>query len=344
VARRPAVGHSARETGASERTFVAGIQGWMPALELVAIGASAGGVDALRDLLGRLPPRFPAAVAVVLHLSPDVSSRLAAVLARAGSLPAVEVVEERPLVAGTVYVATPNRHLVVGPTTVRSDTGPRENRHRPSIDVLFRSAAETFGARVAAVVLSGTLDDGTAGLATIADAGGVTIVQDPAEASQPSMPESAMRGARVDHVLPAASIGDLLGRIVSGLPEPADAERPSSDPGGETIAPFACPECNGTLWETRRKSVSQFRCRVGHAFSEGSVVAENGRNLERALWTALRVLEERAALLEKLARTARQRELVGIAEGHERKAARTRADAALLRDVVLRDVERHVAG
>src|SRR5688572_30825396 len=202
--------------------------------DIVVIGASAGGVEALREVVAGLPPQLPAAVCVVTHLPPARESQLARVLARAGPLRVVEVRAETPIEKGVIYVATPNRHLVVAKSVVASEMGPRENRHRPSVDVLFRSAAAAFGPRVIGVVLSGALDDGTAGLQAIKAADGIAVVQDPQDARMPSMPLHALRSVEVDHCVPAEEIGPLLMQLATA--ESVAMNVPASESRGRSSA------------------------------------------------------------------------------------------------------------
>jgi two-component system, chemotaxis family, protein-glutamate methylesterase/glutaminase len=269
-------------------------------------------------------------------------TRLPGILERAGRLPAIEVVGVERLEPGRIHVAAPDRHLVVEPGTVRSVVGPKENRHRPSIDVLFRSAAATYGSRVVAVVLTGALGDGTAGLVAVHEAGGLTVVQDPDEAAQPSMPMRALREATVDHCLPIAGIATLLrdltapAAVATTSSSSANAKEPGT--GAEGSAPpvaFACPDCNGTLWQVREGDVVRYQCRVGHAYSPEALQVENHANLERALWTALRILEERAALQRHLAESARSKALHGLETMYLERARTTESDAATLRRTVL---------
>jgi two-component system chemotaxis response regulator CheB len=306
--------------------------------DVVVVGASAGGLAPLRSLVGGLAPDFPGSLFVVRHLSPTESTSLADLLGRAGPLPALEVDERRAVERGRVYVAGPNRHLVLEPGFVRSVTGPRENRFRPSIDVLFRSAAISYGDRTVGIVLSGLLDDGAAGLAVVKTTGGVTIVQDPTDAEHPSMPESALRASRVDHRLPVAAMPALLESLARhGTPEPAlpapTSPRPTADPS------FSCPACNGPLHHVQEAGVDRYRCVVGHAFSEESLASEHDENVERALWTALRVLEERVALQVRLANTAKRRGLEELAAMHAGKARAAQRDAAYLREAVRQDLD-----
>jgi len=316
----------------------------MPVRDIAVVGASAGGVAALQRLVSAIPSDHPGTVFVVLHLSPTAPTSLGEILSRAGRLRAVEALDLALVEKGVIYCASPDHHLRLEPGLVRVAPGPRENGHRPSIDVLFRSAAETYGPRVVGVILSGALDDGASGLVAISQAGGVTVVQDPRDAQNTSMPEAALRSAPVDHVLPAAEIGRLLGRLAWGEEVPsAGTRRGATDrpmQGPESPVAFSCPDCNGTLWEVREGDLVRFECRVGHTFSAESVVASHADNLERALWTALRILEERATLHRRLAGLARERGLDAIVSIHEEKIKAAEQDADVLRDVVTSEVDR----
>ncbi|GAA0805708.1 chemotaxis protein CheB [Spirilliplanes yamanashiensis] len=280
---------------------------------------SAGGVEALKALVAGLPPDFPGALLVVLHVPHDAPSALPAILDRAGPLPARHAVDGEELRPGRVYVAPADRHLLVIGGRIRLSHGPSENGHRPAIDPLFRSAARAYGRRVVAVVLSGSRDDGAAGLQTVAAHGGLTVVQDPADALFPSMPAAALARATPDHVLPAAKIGGLLTGITAmSLPDPTPADdRPDpqldlevamSDLADVTtadlpVAPagYGCPSCGGSLHELGHEPLPRFRCRVGHAWSPESLLDEQAVATEGALWMALRALEEKAALSRRMA-------------------------------------------
>ncbi len=192
---------------------------------IVAIGASSGGVEALKYLAGRLPPDFPAPIVVVQHLSPESPGYLPEILRRAGPLSAQNGIERDVLKAGHIYVAPPDGHMLVGKGGyIRLGRGAKENRVRPAIDPLFRSAALAYGNGAIGVVLTGSLDDGTAGLAAIKGCGGTTVVQDPADAAVPSMPQSALRHVMIDHVVPLSGMATLLERLVKADP-PADMQR-----------------------------------------------------------------------------------------------------------------------
>lgn len=283
----------------------------MPGHDIIVIGASAGGVDALPLLIASLPADLPAAVFIVLHLPAHGPDVLAEIVGRHAALPVRYAVEGEEIQPGRVCLGPRDRHLQMEGGRVRLTRGPRENRCRPAIDALFRSAAEAYGPRVAGVVLSGYLDDGTAGLNRVKIHGGVAIVQDPREAAAPDMPASALRNVKVDHCVALAEIGPLLVRLAA---EPA-APRPKPQAGAaekRELSPrametkfgpptaFVCPECNGPLWETDSGPALQFRCHVGHAYSPDSLLADHADGLERALWSAVRTFDEQAALLRRL--------------------------------------------
>lgn len=325
----------------------------MPGRDIIVVGASAGGVEALGQLVRGLPSDLNAAVFVVLHVPPHGTSVLPNILRRQGPLPADHARDGEPIRPGRVYVAPPDFHMLLKNGHVRLARGPTENSHRPAIDPLFRTAARRYGRRVVGVVLSGVLDDGTAGLQSIKTQGGLAVVQDPDDALYGNMPQNALDNVAVDYALPVNEIGPLLARLATE-PVPADAaaavtaemevetdmaeleldalqnfDRPGNP------SPFACPDCNGVLWELHEGDLVRYRCRVGHAWSPDSLLARQSDGLEAALWTALRALEERAALATKMADRADQRgydivarkfrEQVGEAEGH----------AKVIRDVLL---------
>jgi len=288
--------------------------------DIIVLGASAGGVEALTRLVSFLPPDLPAAVFVVIHIPAHVTSFLPRIFMRAGPIPASHPKDGEPIQKGRIYIAPPNYHLLLQNGSIRLSTGPTENGHRPAVDPLFRSAALECGPRVAGVVLSGSLDDGTAGLAEIRARGGVTIVQSPEEALYPSMPRSAIDHVAVDHVLPIAAIAPLLSRLArehvpvepdsDAAPSPTlreevhAAELRPGDPHANNHpgvpSEYACPACGGALWEMKNGDLVRFRCRTGHAWSTEALLAEQADATETALWTGLRALEERASLLLRL--------------------------------------------
>jgi two-component system chemotaxis response regulator CheB len=299
-----------------------------------------------------LPAELSASVFVVLHLPSDSTSALPAILDRAGPLPAAHPRDGEPIVPGRVYVAPPDHHLAVEPGRVRVVRGPRENRHRPAIDRLFRSAASAYGRRVVGVVLSGTLDDGVAGLSVIKQRGGIAVVQDPSDALYTDMPDSALKYVAVDYCLPAAWIGsrlaDLAGRpaVAEGAPAMASEDRdgileaagrdPTVDRGAESTTPsaFVCPECGGTLWEMRDGELVRYRCRVGHSYSEESLWADHTDGLEAALWSALRLLEENGDLARRLAERSREIGTGAAATRFEERAADASEQARLIQEAI----------
>ncbi|HKS77506.1 MAG TPA: chemotaxis protein CheB [Gaiellaceae bacterium] len=310
------------ETDTPFRSAAAGDNARMdePASTVVVVGASAGGVEALTALAGGLPEDLDAAVCVVLHLPANAESRLAEIIARAGPLPAIQARDREPLASGRVYVAPPDRHLIVRGGHAVVVRGPHENGLRPSIDVLFRSAALAYGRRAVAVVLSGARDDGVAGASAISGRGGCVVVQAPDDALFPSMPSETVSRDHPDRVLPLADLAAAVTAAVRRLSEEApmsendgdemtleteyaalDAETLDRDaPPGESSV-FACPACGGVLWALEDEDRLRFRCRVGHAYSAEGAMNAQGESVETALWTALRALQERAQLSERLA-------------------------------------------
>jgi two-component system chemotaxis response regulator CheB len=288
-------------------------------LHLLAIGASAGGVQTLSELMRHLPPDLPAAVLVVLHLAPQGRSVLPAILSRAGVLPAIHPQDGELLQAGRVYVAPPDHHMAVEDGRLRLSRSATENGYRPAIDVTFRTAALAYGPRCVGVVLTGNLDDGTAGLAAIKDCGGVAVVQEPRDALYASMPESAIAAVAVDHIVTLAEMAPLLSDLMRRVP-PGDVHAECVKKGETTLlvgdweggaqvgqpTGLTCPECGGALFETPGQEPDHFRCRTGHAYSPQSLLAKQSQALEGTLWAAMRALEERAALARRLENRARR--------------------------------------
>jgi CheB methylesterase len=319
--------------------------------DLVVVGASAGGIEALRELLGSLPADLPACVLVVLHMPATANSALPAILDRASDLPVVAAHDGHRLEPGQVVVAVPDRHLMVVDEHVTLSRGPRENGHRPAVDVLFRSAARSLGPRVVGVVLSGALDDGTAGTIAVRARRGVTIAQDPADALYPSMPQHAVEIAGADHVVPVAAMGELLKRLLAeevdeGDVPPAgdlmdmetslanfDATALNGDDRPGTPSGFGCPSCHGALFTITEGGMERYRCRVGHAWSPEALAVEQAQALEGALWMALRGLEERAAFGLRMGERAEQR-----GHTHSARTFRQRHDEAQQAAVLLRDL------
>lgn len=281
--------------------------------DIVVIGASAGGVELLLDLVAELPPKLPCSLFVVLHTASGYLSSLPELLSRRGALPATHPNHRDPVIPGQIYVAPPDNHLLVRPGFVEVVRGPKENGHRPAVDPLFRSAAWSYGPRVVGIILSGYLDCGTAGLMSVKARGGVAVVQEPGSAAAPDMPRSAIRRVAVDHVVDPPELPGLITKLAS---EPAPAAPHASAvvkvlEGTEVgaRAELVCPACHGVLTEATVGDFRHFRCHVGHAFSLDSLAREQSEDLERALWAAVRSLEESSALSRRLSRAEPTEEL-----------------------------------
>ena len=316
---------------------------------LVVVGASAGGVEALTELVAALPEDFPAAVAVVLHIPPMGRTVLPDILARAGQLPARAATDGEPLIPGCIYVAPPDEHLLVQDATLLLRRGPKENGHRPAIDPLFFTAADAYGSRAIGVILSGTQDDGAAGLAAIKSQGGTVLVQDPADALYSGMPLSALERVAADHVVPRSALGALLADLVgepvrlhtvSDDDDPQPAQPPPElgggplMPAGEAVG-LSCPDCGGALWYIGEAGAERYQCRIGHAYSEQSLIENHARAVEIALWTALRALEERAALMRRMSRRAREGGHARTADGFVSRAVELDEHAATIREHIV---------
>ena len=323
----------------------------MPAFDIVVMGASAGGVGSLQRLVERLPASFDAAILITLHLPEGIRSMLPQILSRAGSLPATHAVNGERIARGHIYIAPSGFHLTVVRGQLQVTRGAREHGVRPAIDPLFRSAAIAYGPRAIGVILSGALDDGTVGLREVKNAGGLAIVQDPGDTEWPSMPQSALNHVKVDHTARAEDIGTLLGEIV-GANEVGEV--PNGDP--QTVArkevreltmhedehehpgepsPYSCPDCGGVLWELKDGEMLRFRCRVGHAYTGETLTMEQALTVEHALWSALRALEEQAAVQRRIADRAERQGYTQSAERHRERAHELDEQAAKIRDLVL---------
>lgn len=312
---------------------------------IVVIGGSAGALGPLQELTSRLPRDFPAPVLVAIHVSPDYPSYLPDILSRTGPLPARHAQDGEALRPGHVYVAPPDHHLLAGADHVRLSRGPKENRFRPSIDVLFRSAAYTHRAGVAGVLLSGLLDDGTSGLWTIKQVGGRALVQHPEDAEYDAMPMSALRAVHVDGILPAPGLGPALRRLVTDPMTPKEASMSDQDwrrlerevgIAGEDNAlesglltegspsMFTCPECHGVMVRLREGNVLRFRCHTGHAYTAASLRSELRASVEASLWNAARTLDEDVMLLEHLAKHHAEAGETALADAYRQEAHEAR--------------------
>jgi two-component system chemotaxis response regulator CheB len=304
--------------------------------DIVTIGASAGSVEILLELVRELPSDLGAALFVVLHLPSDYTSTLPDLLSKRGPLPARHPLHGETIRPGTIYVAPGDMHLQVRPGTIEVVRGPKENGFRPAADALFRTASSSYGPRVIGVVLSGYQDCGTAGMLSIKARGGLAVVQDPATAVAPDMPQSVLDAVEVDHVVHPLELPGLLQRLVSS--SPGESHKPGeivqqlegAIPGAATDV--VCPVCNGVLTETQPGVFEHFRCHVGHAFSLHSLATEQSEQLERALWAAIRALEESAALADRLAAAEKGGELK---KRFVEKARTQREQADLLRAIAM---------
>jgi len=304
--------------------------------DLVVIGASAGGVETLRKVVGGFPADLRAAILIVLHVAPSSPSALAHILRRAGALPCRAATDGEALHLGEILVAPPDRHLVVEGGRVRLTNHPRENGHRPSVDVLFRTAAMARDIRVVGVVLSGMRDDGSAGLAMIKAQGGATIVQDPAEALYAGMPASALAHVHVDSIVPSGLVADAVVAMVNGWPLPPGAGGPSDPTLPRSTEPITtvCPECGGVLSERAEAGVTHWECRVGHRYSAESLINAQAQDVEAAMWAAVRALEDRRQLLERMAEQLDGRGQQRSAHSFRHRAHEAQAQADAVRIAV----------
>ncbi len=322
----------------------------MPNRNIIVLGASAGGVEALTRLVKFLPSDLPAALFVVVHFPSFSTSFLPQILSRFGRLPALHAEDGKAIVPGRIYVAPPDYHLLVRRDHIRLSHGPRENGHRPAIDVLFRSAARAYGRRVVGVILSGMLDDGTAGLAVVKARGGVGVVQDPEEALFNGMPRSAIKYVAIDHILKLTEIASVLSEMAGKSVEEGETVSGEIDREAATVAqnkaalergerpgepsPLTCPDCGGVLWELRNDNLIRFRCHVGHAYSSDSLLAQQADSVETALWSAIRALEEKAALARRMAVQARQQNRFMSEAQFTARADEAEQHATLVRQVI----------
>jgi two-component system chemotaxis response regulator CheB len=294
----------------------------MPGHDIITIGSSAGGVEALKHIVAGLPADVPAAMFVVQHIRATEPSLLAEILSHAGPLPAVHPRDGEPIQSGHIYIAPPDHHMLPWHGHIHVVRGPKENGFRPAIDATFRTAARSYGPRVVGVVLTGMLDDGTAGLLAIKRRGGIAVVQEPAEAAFPSMPTNALRYVSVDAVLSIAEMPSMLTHFAHepafaegemAMTDDVNLESAISDMDFQamqhsntlgTPSSITCPDCGGVLVEYYDGDLLRFRCQVGHAFSPESLNAQQTDDLDAQLWAAYRALDERASLARRLAQNA----------------------------------------
>jgi len=305
--------------------------------DIVVVGGSAGAIDAVRILVRGLPSDFAASVFAVIHSSDTAPGHLAELLSNQSRLRGVKVTSQSPIEAGHLYTSPPGRHLALHDGLVRAVAGPKENRFRPSIDVLFRSAASTHRERVVGVLLSGYLDDGVSGLGTIKEVGGIAIVQAPEDAHASALPENALNQLEIDYCLPAAKIPELLVELVNkNIDEQTTTAGISTmpDSSNETPSRYTCPDCGGTLFEVVEGKVKRFRCRVGHAYSDRSLLSAQDERTENILWAAQRALEERADMLSRLTERYRDKNNEALVRRYSQRAEASARQALQMRELL----------
>ncbi len=321
---------------------------------IIVIGASAGGFEAIKALTALLPPDLDAAIFIVWHMSPDVTGVLPQVINRQKTLLATTALDREPIASNHIYVAPPDKHLLLEHGYVRVARGPKENRFRPAVDPLFRSAAYIYGPRVIGIVLSGALDDGTAGLWTIKNRGGLAIVQEPSEAEVPSMPQNALAAVAVDYRLPIAEMAALLVKLTAETV--AETQEPDMEEQKKTALEtriaaddhaldrgvlllgrptrYACPECHGVLSAIADGDLIRYRCHTGHAFSADSLLVSITENVEETLWSAIRGVEESILLLNDLGDHYAERNQPKLAAVCFQKAQEAESRAEIVRRTV----------
>lgn len=319
--------------------------------DIIVIGGSAGATAPLKDILGRFPADLPAAVFVVLHIPARGLGILSTVASAAGPLPVHQAEHGMPIERGHIYIGAPDRHMLLHDGHLLLGRGPRENMVRPAIDPLFRSAALNFGPRVIGVVLSGLLSDGASGLNAIKRCGGMALVQDPADAVADEMPLRALEATTVDLCVPGARIGDVLSDLAretagTALPIPPELRLEVDIAAGERIdtphletmadpVALTCPGCGGVLSKVRAGKPLRFRCQVGHAYTADALAKEQEGRVDEALRVALRIIEERAELVHRMAEDGRQSGRRAVAEMYDARAQEYRDYADTIRSAVL---------
>ena len=290
----------------------------MPKRDIIVVGASSGGVTALTEFVASLPADFAGSIFIVLHIPPYSPSNLPLILSRATSLKVTHPKDGEQVRQRRIYVALPDHHLLLEGKKILVKKGPKENRFRPSIDALFRSAAYVYGPRVVGIILSGLLNDGTSGLWSIKRMGGLSIVQ--SDADYPSMPDNALEYVKADYIMPVKEMGALLTSIASRTAakkrrlrkretellkmEVIIARQDNAFEMGiinvGELTSFTCPECNGMLVRLMEGKLVRFRCHTGHAFTASALLAELSISVEEKLWEAMKSMEETTMLLKDI--------------------------------------------
>jgi two-component system chemotaxis response regulator CheB len=327
----------------------------METRNIIVIGASAGGFETIKRLVAGLPADLQAAIFIVWHVPPDVKGILPQVLNRLQTVKATQAADREPIEPGRIYVPPPDRHLILEKEHVRVTHGPKENGFRPAVDPLFRSAAYYHGPRVIGIILSGSLDDGTAGLWTIKQYGGLAIVQDPAEAEVPSMPASAIREVAVDHIITVADMAPLLVKLTSQeIPFFNYNDMENNNKTGKEVriaiqdetleegvmqfgelTPYTCPECHGVLSAIKEGQRIRYRCHTGHAFSADSLLAIITENIEHSMWDCIRAMEESILLLNHMGDHFAEVNQPSLAAQYFKKANECMERSKLIRKAVL---------
>ncbi|HSV16332.1 MAG TPA: chemotaxis protein CheB [Tepidisphaeraceae bacterium] len=317
------------------------------------MGASIGGMQAFQRICAALPADLPAAVFIVWHTALHSPGILPDVLNRSARLPVAFARDGEAIEHGRVYVAPPDHHMLLWRDVVQLNRGPRQNRFRPAVDPLFHSAADAFGPRVVGVIMTGGLDDGTAGLMHVKRERGVAVVQDPLDADEPGMPRSALEMVDADFVLPIAQIPEVLVRLATEQPQPpirleeAKAQMYNSDkdigqglrPEGVTGPPaeVTCPDCSGALWRETEDGVVKYRCHVGHSFTEQGLLAAKNEEVELALWTALRVLKENATMYRNIIERSTAAGRLASAEHFKQSLEQTEYELQVIKKALMTD-------
>ncbi|MCW3117216.1 MAG: hypothetical protein JWM28_1298 [Chitinophagaceae bacterium] len=327
---------------------------------VIVVGASAGGLSALKQLLGQFESDIPAAILVVLHISPVINEGfIPGTLQSSTSLKVLKAENNLFLETGCIYVAVPDAHLLVKENYLLLGFGPEENRWKPSIDVLFRSAAVAYGERCIGIILTGLLNDGTAGMDAIKRCGGVTIIQDPKQAEFPEMPLSVLENIHVDYCLTLDKMAPAVQKIFQKevttstapkeiLAEAAIIEKMQtgsyavSQIGDPTV--YACPDCGGILWEIKNGEFARYRCHIGHSYTEEDLLLKQTNAMHSTLWISLRIMEERKSLLEKIARQNRQKGYNRTSKEYELKAAQLEQHINKMKGILTDRVENQAEG
>ncbi|HKB87856.1 MAG TPA: chemotaxis protein CheB [Ignavibacteriaceae bacterium] len=325
-------------------------------MKIIVIGTSAGGIDALSTICEKLPSDFAIPVFIVWHISPESMNYFPQMLAKKTKLRVQSAIDNQAIKPGYIYTAPPNNHVLIEDSKMRVVYGPKENRFRPAIDPLFRSAAYAFGSDSIGILLSGMLNDGTSGLWSIKDRGGVTIVQDPEEAQFPDMPLNALHNVSIDYKISIEKMGNLLVKLAADhtvnnnsndRPEKMKIEIKMVSDGnvldtdvkqiGE-LSEFTCPECHGSLWQIKEGNIIRFRCRTGHAYSASALLEELSVVIEKRIWSVIKGLEEHTSLVKYLTEHLHSAEEKQGLNLYLRQAEQSQRYANLLRRFLTEDI------